>query len=170
MPTLTGIHATAPDLVTLARDVFSSCPNAVLGTRRRDGTIRLSGIDPILVEGELVLGSMAGARKLADLRRDPSMALHSVPWESRRVREGKALIDADVKISGRAVEIAAEEHAALAASVGAAIGYTPSPQEPLFRIEVDLLSAARVVTVDGTEKMEITVWTPDRGLVVTRRK
>ena len=169
MPALSEIHAAAPDLAALAREVLASCPNAVLGTHRADGSIRLSGIDPTLVGGEIVLGSMPGARKLADLRRDPRMALHSVPWESRRERPGSAHVEADVKLSGRAVEVADDEHAALADAVGEAIGYRPSATEPLFRIDVTLLSSTRIVADGDRQVMEISTWTPDRGSVVVRR-
>jgi hypothetical protein len=101
MASFAELGSTVPDLADRARAVFSSTTNAVLGTIRRDGTPRLSGIDPFFHDGELHIGSMPGARKGADLRRDPRLALHSIPWESRRLKDGADDPgDADVKLAG----------------------------------------------------------------------
>ena len=76
------------ELAERAVAILTSTTNAVLATIRADGSPRVSGIDPFIVDGELCIGSMDGARKAQDLARDPRMALHSIPWESRRIADG----------------------------------------------------------------------------------
>jgi hypothetical protein len=47
-----------PDLAERVRAILSSTTNAVLGTIRRDGTPRLSGIDPFFHHGQIRFGSL----------------------------------------------------------------------------------------------------------------
>ena len=63
------------------------------GHTAQDGAPRISGIEAQFLGGELWFGSMAGARKALDLRRDPRFALHSgsadpgedpAAWQRRR--------------------------------------------------------------------------------------
>lgn len=42
------------------------------------GSLRISPIEPYLVEGQLLTGSMAWPAKASDLQRDPRYVLHSV--------------------------------------------------------------------------------------------
>jgi len=50
-----------------------------IATLRRDGSPRISGTEYRFTEGELWFGSMHGAMKALDLRRDPRFALQSAP-------------------------------------------------------------------------------------------
>lgn len=50
---------------------------AMLGTLRRDGSPRISPIEPYLVHGQLLAGAMTWSAKAADLLRDPRHVLHS---------------------------------------------------------------------------------------------
>lgn len=165
MTSWTDLTAAAPDLADRARAVLSATTNAVLGTIRADGSPRLSGIDPFFVDGELCLGSMPGARKGADLRRDPRLALHSVPWESRRVRDGAADPgEVDVKVSGVAVALDADAVDAFRDTFGAERGMDLPPGE-FFRVD---LAAVTLVAVDG-EVMVIDTWSTGAGRVTVRR-
>ena len=67
----------APALASAVRARFAAGKHATLATLRRDGAPRISGTEVEFADGEVVLGSMPGARKAADLRRDPRCALHS---------------------------------------------------------------------------------------------
>jgi len=71
---------------------------------RADGSPRISGIEAVFEVGELVFGSMAGARKGADLRRDPRFALHSATVDP--VEGSEAQWPGEAKISGRAIAVA----------------------------------------------------------------
>src|SRR5258706_14090566 len=68
---------------------------------RADGSPRISGIETVFEDGELVFGSMPNARKGADLRRDPRFALHSATVDPGAGSE--AQWPGEAKISGRAV-------------------------------------------------------------------
>ena len=69
--------AEAPELAEAVHGRFTAHLHHVLATLRRDGSPRASGTEVTFFEDELWLGSMPGARKGADLRRDPRLALHS---------------------------------------------------------------------------------------------
>ena len=66
-----------------------------IATLRADGSPRISGIETMLAEDDLWVGSMPGARKAADLQRDPRYALHGASTdppelEGRREAPGRA--------------------------------------------------------------------------------
>ena len=179
MTTWHDVAADAPDLAARAKAVLASSTNAVLGTLRTDGSPRLSGIDPWFSSRELCFGSMPAARKLADLRRDPRLALHSVPWESRRPAEGEdasTVIEADVKVSGQARQVTdAGELRELAEAFAAHRGF-PMPGDPddgdedpdggaMFAVLIDSLA----ITSVADEQLVIEVWTPGTGLRTVRR-
>ena len=106
MTSWTDFDRAEPEFAARARALISATTNCVLATIRADGSPRVSGIDPFFFEGRLLLGSMPNSRKAADLHRDPRMALHGIPWESRKVKEGAEDPGAgDVKLTGRAVSI-----------------------------------------------------------------
>ena len=67
----------APEIAQLGMARLNSARVALLGTLRRDGSPRISPIEPYLVEGQLVIGAMARSAKATDLRRDPRYVLHS---------------------------------------------------------------------------------------------
>lgn len=96
----------APDLAAAVRARFDAGRHKTLATVRADGSPRISGIECEITDDDLVFGSMGGARKAADLARDPRFAIHSPtshPGEGReREWEGEA------KIAGRAVPDAAD--------------------------------------------------------------
>jgi Pyridoxamine 5'-phosphate oxidase len=56
---------------------LTSARVALLGTLRRDGSPRISPIEPCIVAGQLLIGAMARSAKAGDLRRDPRYVLHS---------------------------------------------------------------------------------------------
>jgi hypothetical protein len=54
-------------------------PGVVLaGTTRRDGSARISGVEPLIMDGELWLSMMPASTKARDLERDPRILLHSI--------------------------------------------------------------------------------------------
>jgi hypothetical protein len=76
---------------------LASARMALLGTLRRDGSPRISPIEPYIAGGQLLIGAMAWSAKTGDLRRDPRYVLHSVVTAPDR-REG------ELKLYGLAVE------------------------------------------------------------------
>jgi len=77
----------APRLAMLAMASRNAARVALLGTLRRDGSPRISPIEPYLVEGQLLIGAMAWSQRAADLRRDPRYVLHSAITGPTAVRE-----------------------------------------------------------------------------------
>jgi hypothetical protein len=177
MSTWSSFEAAEPELAGRARTILSSTTNCVLGTLRADGSPRLSGIDPFFLDGALYIGSMPNARKAADLRRDPRLALHGVPWESRRPKEGAGEpIQADAKLTGRAVEVELEEAKRIMAWYWEQLGreapdHGDTGDEPdgghLFRIEVESVT---VVSVEDDELLVVDTWTEQGGRQTVRRR
>jgi hypothetical protein len=98
------VEQAAPEFARRVRTLFDAHRHKTLATVRADGSPRISGIETVFEDGELVFGSMPGARKGADLRRDPRFALHSAtvdPIEGaerngrarRRSPVGRSLLD-----------------------------------------------------------------------------
>jgi hypothetical protein len=58
----------APELARLGVARLASARVALLGTLRRDGSPRISPIEPCLAEGQLLIGAMAWTGKAGDLR------------------------------------------------------------------------------------------------------
>jgi Pyridoxamine 5'-phosphate oxidase len=161
-----AVEAAEPELAARARACLTATTNAVLATLKRDGSPRLSGIDPLLFGGELYLGSMADARKGGDLRRDPRLALHSIPWESRRTADGEPSPAADVKLAGRAVLVT--DPAEVSRVMGhheEATGHEAPDASDLFRIDVQELV---LISVEDDE-LVVDHWSADSGRTITRR-
>jgi pyridoxamine 5'-phosphate oxidase-like protein len=95
------VEQAAPELAARVRGLFDAHRHKTLATLRADGAPRISGIECVFEDGELVFGSMAGARKGVDLRRDPRFALHSATVDPVDGREAEW--PGEAKISGLAV-------------------------------------------------------------------
>jgi len=67
----------APEIARLGMDRLNAARVALLGTLRRDGSPRISPIEPYFVGGQLLVGTMTWSWKAADLLRDPRFVLHS---------------------------------------------------------------------------------------------
>src|SRR5215470_1548102 len=90
-----------PQFARRIRALFDARRHKTIATLRADGSPRISGIETEFADGQLRFGSMTGARKGADLRRDPRFAVHSASDDPAEGDERSWLGDA--KIAGRAV-------------------------------------------------------------------
>ena len=90
-----------PEFAQRVRALFDAHRHKTIATVRADGSPRISGIETVFEDGELVFGSMASARKGADLRRDPRFALHSATVDP--VEGSEAQWPGEAKVSGLAV-------------------------------------------------------------------
>jgi hypothetical protein len=90
MATWEDFLAEAPQLAAAVRRGFEAAKHHVLATLRRDGSPRVSGTEVDFRGPDLVLGSMGGARKAADLRRDGRFALHAHPGDDMDQGDVKA--------------------------------------------------------------------------------
>jgi hypothetical protein len=167
MASFADVENVEPDLADRVRAVLSSTTNAVLGTIRRDGAPRLSGADPYFHDGQLCIWSMPRARKGADLRRDPRVAVHSIPWDSRKLRDGAADVgQADAKVSGTAV-LASDvgELSAFREWLKSERGFEPPEDWDLFIIDIDALA---VISVDNGQ-LVVDRWSTTGGRQTMRR-
>jgi Pyridoxamine 5'-phosphate oxidase len=95
------LEEAAPDIARLGRERLESARVALLGTLRKDGSPRISPVEPFLCRGHLLFGSMPWSLKTSDLRRDPRCVLHSAVSDPD-AGEG------ELKLSGRAEEVGDE--------------------------------------------------------------
>jgi pyridoxamine 5'-phosphate oxidase-like protein len=143
----------APELARLGAERLDRSELALVGTLRRDGSPRISPVEPYIVTGELLLGMMPESRKALDLLRDPRMVVHSTVSD----REGT---EGDFKLYGRAVDVrdpALRE--AYADATEARIDWRPTGPYHLFSVDVE--SAGFVVFQPEAYGMR---WTQDTGL------
>ena len=153
MPGWKEFAAEAPELAEKVRERLDAHTHKTLATLRRDGAPRISGTETNLAGGELYIGSMWGARKALDLRRDPRFALHSGSDEP-------AEWAGDAKLAGIAEEILDPER--VREVNGSEVG-----KSHLFRLDLREVS---VVGLDEARKaLVIEVWTPGAGVRTIRR-
>ena len=145
------VERAEPEFAARVRRLFEAGRHKTIATVRADGSPRISGIECEFAAGELRFGSMPGARKGADLRRDPRFALHGPVFHPEEGKE--AQWPGEAKIAGRAV---------LASPAGAEDG------ADLFVADI-----AEVATVGLNPEATLLIihsWTPQRGLRVTERE
>jgi hypothetical protein len=153
------VERAEPEFARRVRALFDAHRHKTIATVRADGSPRISGIESAFEDGELVFGSMPGARKGADLRRDPRFALHSATVDP--VEGAEAQWPGEAKIAGRAVAavaaVTAEEDATAA----------DEPQGDRFRADITEV----VHTHLNTEATLLVVewWTPTHGLRTVER-
>ncbi|MFT3716083.1 MAG: pyridoxamine 5'-phosphate oxidase family protein [Gordonia sp. (in: high G+C Gram-positive bacteria)] len=145
MTSWADFHSRFPELADTVRRTFAVGKHATMATVRRDGGPRISGTEVDFADdGRLYLGMMPGARRADDLRRDPRVAVHC-PTQDPPPDDPAGWLG-DGKIAARAVEV-----------------------EP-DRFQLDIMQVVLTRVAPGAEELEITVWTPERGVTVTRRR
>ncbi|OZF26192.1 pyridoxamine 5'-phosphate oxidase family protein [Rhodococcus sp. 14-2483-1-2] len=139
MATWADFERDRPELAGLIRARFEQGRDHVLATLRADGSPRVSGIEIAFLDGEIQLGMMHGSRKLADIQRDPRVALHAATLTAA----GTDGMPVDAKLSGQAeiyVDRIDEDH----------------PDAAQLRID---LSHASYIQVDpDTGAMKVDTW------------
>ena len=144
-------EASAPEMAAFAREQLEQSHVAIIGTLRRDGSPRISMIEPFVVDGDLYLGMMWHSRKALDLLRDPSLAVHNAICSSTG-EEG------EFSLRGRAIEVRDSE---LRRRYVEAVSERVAWQEPRFHLfTVDIESAA-LIKYEGGEEQSVKVWPQD---------
>jgi len=108
MATWGEFEAAEPEFAGRVRGLFEAQKHLTIATLRRDGSPRISGIECTFEDGDLWFGSMGGAVKALDLRRDPRFALHSGTGDSALWEGDPARWPGDAKLSGRAEDVSGE--------------------------------------------------------------
>jgi hypothetical protein len=138
----------APDMARLAEERFERTGLVLVGTIRRDGTPRISPVEPLIAYGHLFLGMMWQSTKALDLLRDPRCLVHSTICD-RNGTEG------EVKLRGRVVDVSDPElRERYAQAVFEKIDWRP--EEPYHLFALDIESAAYVDYRD--EKKHVERW------------
>jgi hypothetical protein len=150
-----AIEQAEPDFAARVRRLFDAGRHKTIATLRADGSPRISGIECEFADGELTFGSMTGARKGADLRRDARFALHGPTFHPIEGKEREW--PGEAKISGRAVP---------AGKVSAGEG-EEAPDGEAFT--ADITEVVITHLDDAATMLVVESWTPDRGLVVIER-
>ncbi len=101
MATWRAFEAAEPEFAARVRQLFDAGRHKTIATLRVDGSPRISGIECEFEDGDLRFGSMAGARKGADLARDPRFALHGPTFHPEEGKESEW--PGEAKIAGRAM-------------------------------------------------------------------
>jgi predicted pyridoxine 5'-phosphate oxidase superfamily flavin-nucleotide-binding protein len=99
------LERAAPEIAEPGKTRLQKTRVALLATLRRDGSPRISPVEPYLAEGHLLFGAMAWTLKVRDLERDARCTLHSAITGPNE-REG------ELKLYGRAIEADDEVRAA----------------------------------------------------------
>jgi hypothetical protein len=152
-------EAAAPELARLGKERLERTGVALLGTVTRDGSPRISPVEPFFYGGHLLLGLMGWSAKARDLRRDERFALHSSVSDPGG-SEG------EFKLYGRAIEVADEDVRA-----GPEAAWWPTrPREDAYVVSLDI---ARAVVQDwdvGRGEMLSWQWSAERGEARATRK
>lgn len=149
--------AAEPELAKTVEERFAAYTHHVLATLRRDGSPRTTGLEVRFRGGELWLGMMPDSLKALDLRRDPRFALQANPGE------GTGMGGGDVRIGGRAVEIAAGD-----ARARARYAEEAEPPEPFHLFRTELTEVVRTCVEDETY-LVVQVWRPGEPVRTLRR-
>jgi hypothetical protein len=137
------IVADAPEFAARVRAAFDAGTNKTLATIRLDGSPRVSGTELHFDDDRATLGMMPDSRKLADVQRDPRVAVHSPTREPPPGSLGAG----DAKLAGILVEYHDPESSV--------------PGSTAF--ELDVREAVLTTVDEAAGLLVVESWHPDRG-------
>jgi hypothetical protein len=152
------LESEAPELAAVGRGRLESARVALLGTVRRDGSPRISPVEPYLVGGRLLLGAMARSAKARDLRRDPRCVLHTA------IAHPDAG-EPELKLYGRVLEVTDPD----VRDAGGRGWWVGRPAEDVRVLELRIERAVLVEWDLERGRMSTTGWSPGRGVSRRRR-
>jgi Pyridoxamine 5'-phosphate oxidase len=153
------LETQAPEIARRGRERFEQVGVALLGTLRRDGSPRVSPVEPYFVRGHLLFGVMSWSGKAHDLARDPRCALHSAVCNPDNP-------EGELKLYGRVREV--EERELRAEDPAAWWVGRPAEDARVFSLDIE---AAAFITWD-TEHGVMTSrrWSSEVGLSESERR
>ena len=155
MPAWRAIEQAEPKFAERVRKLFDAGRHKTIATLRADGSPRISGIECQFTDGELSFGSMNGARKGEDLRRDPRFALHGPAFHPKEGEEKDW--PGEAKIAGRAIPVGTVTHEA-------------GEQTDGQRFIADITDVVITGLNAEATKLVIESWTAERGLQSVERE
>lgn len=151
------LEAAAPEIARLGEERFDRARVALLGTLRKDGSPRISPVEPYLTQGHLLFGTMSWSSKTRDLRRDPRCVLHSVISDPDS-GEG------ELKLYGRA--IVADEQTRNGCQEG---WWATRPAEAASVFSLHITQGTFISWDIEHGEMTVRRWSPQLGYRETRR-
>jgi Pyridoxamine 5'-phosphate oxidase len=132
------VESQQSELAAVGLEKLGSPGVVLVGTVRRDGSPRITPVEPFFWDGELWLMMGLDSWKAKDLMRDPRVLVHSIVTSP----DGQA---GEYKIRGRAVlEEGEPVNESVAAAVAKQKDYTPVPGKfHLFRVDVGEITFVR---------------------------
>ena len=149
VPSWSEIEQAEPEFAARVRRLLDAGLHKTIATLRADGSPRISGIECEFADGDLRFGSMTGARKGADLERDPRFALHGPTFHPVKGKENEW--PGEAKVAGRAVPVGPVTPAG-----------DDGPDGNLFSADI---TEVVITGLDAAAtKLVVESWTPERGL------
>jgi hypothetical protein len=155
VPAWKAIEQAEPEFAERVQRLFDAGRHKTIATLRADGSPRISGIECEFADGDLRFGSMTGAHKGADLRRDSRFALHGPTFHPQEGTESDW--PGEAKIAGRAIPagpVITDE-----ASAG--------PEGEMF--VADITEVVITGLNANATKLVVESWTLERGLGMVER-
>ncbi len=149
MPSWNVIEQNEPEFANRVRQLFDAGRHKTMATLRLDGSPRISGIECEFRDGELRFASMAGARKLADLKRNPLFALHGPTFNPEEGKEREWPGEAKIYGSAVSVDVTTPEGEG-------------SPDGESFTVDISEVVITRLNA--GATKLVVESWTAAHGL------
>jgi hypothetical protein len=156
VPAWKAIEQAEPEFAARVRRLFDAGRHKTIATLRADGSPRISGIECEFTDGDLRFGSMTGARKGADLERDPRFALHGPTFHPEEGKEGDW--PGEAKIAGRAIP-------------AGPVTTDEASEEPDGEMFVADITEVAITGLNAeATRLVVESWTPERGLRTVERE
>jgi hypothetical protein len=144
--------ACQPALAAIAHDQLIRPGVVLIGTTRRDNSVRISGVEPLIMDGELWLSMIPASTKARDLHRDPRILLHSIITSPSP--------QAEIMLRGTVrAQTAREVQRHYAAAVAAHLGWQPVPGE--FTLLTVDISDVTYIGHDEANAQHVARWPAD---------
>ena len=142
----TELHEQQPRLGAIAHERLVAPGVLLVVTVRRDGTPRLSPVEPFVLDGDLWLSMLLGSLKAADLVRDPRVLVHGIVT-------GPDGGEGELKLRGTAEEVWDEpRQRRYAEAVAEALPWSPEVGRfHLFRVDVGDVTYVRYDSASGDQ-------------------
>lgn len=146
----------APEIARLGEERLDQARVALLATLRRDGSPRISPVEPYLSQGHILVGAMSWSLKTDDLLRDPRCVLHSAVT-------GPDNGEGELKLYGRAIE--ADDQI----RDGCQGWWVERPPGAATDFSLNVEQAAFVSWDTERGQMTVRRWSPQRGYTESTR-
>ena len=147
-----------PRLAAKARERLVEPGVLLVVSLRRDGTPRLSPVEPLVMDGRLLLSMLWGSHRARDLQRDPRVLVHGIVTGP----DGGA---GELKVRGHAVVVSdPDTEARYAAAVAADLGGAPRSAASTCSTSTSSTSPSSATTTRAATQY-VTTWPPGEEYV-----